>query len=172
MEVRPQHSPGQATRRVMEFKRQEDIEGQGEDGGEEGEEQLCRICFAKERTENLIKPCLCTAMVHRNCLDEWRAQEQFPHAFTHCPTCKYQYQTTILEDNAQQAYWARWRFRFFVARDMGGVFLGVQVLMIGGQLFIMGFAKVPHCCLPTRADATVTVQKRARSALITASAVG
>lgn len=121
----------------MEFKRQEDIEGQGEDGGEEGEEQLCRICFAKERTENLIKPCLCTAMVHRNCLDEWRAQEQFPHAFTHCPTCKYQYQTTILEDNAQQAYWARWRFRFFVARDMGGVFLGVQ-------LFIMGFAKLIH----------------------------
>ena len=59
------------------------------------DEFACRICLESDQTPDdpLIAPCRCagtTKWVHRGCLDEWRAQNQIPLAFTHCPNCKFQ----------------------------------------------------------------------------------
>ena len=52
------------------------------------DEFACRICLESDQTPDdpLIAPCRCagtTKWVHRGCLDEWRAQNQIPLAFTH-----------------------------------------------------------------------------------------
>ena len=62
----------------------------------------CRICFEEDSTptDELIAPCRCAGTqkhIHRRCLDEWRAQDMVPNAFSHCPTCKFQYITAIDE---------------------------------------------------------------------------
>lgn len=100
-------------------------------------DNCCRICLGEEGEDRMIKPCLCTSFIHTDCLDEWRAQERIPRAFTHCPTCQFQYQTMIIEDTPRSAFWAKMRFRFFVARDMGAIFVSLQLLL-------MGFAKLIH----------------------------
>ena len=49
---------------------------------------VCRICLSEEEPESLIAPCLCAGTskwVHRECLDEWRAQEQVPLACSSLP---------------------------------------------------------------------------------------
>ncbi|RHY27572.1 hypothetical protein DYB32_007179 [Aphanomyces invadans] len=41
----------------------------------------------------LISPCLCRSVVHRKCLNHWRATSNTYNAMTHCPTCKEAYET-------------------------------------------------------------------------------
>ena len=69
-------------------------------GAADPEERICRICFDGADAETLIAPCMCAGTqlwVHRACLDEWRAQERVPRAFTHCPTCRFEYRTVAHE---------------------------------------------------------------------------
>ena len=61
-------------------------------GAADPEERQCRICFDTNDPESLIAPCMCSGTqrwIHRACLNEWRAQERVPRAFTHCPTCRF-----------------------------------------------------------------------------------
>jgi len=56
----------------------------------------CRICFMSDKTENFIKPCLCSGSashVHRYCLDQWRQSSFSAESLTKCPTCKFEYTT-------------------------------------------------------------------------------
>jgi E3 ubiquitin-protein ligase DOA10 len=79
----------------------------------------CRFCLETGSAEGMIAPCLCAGtsqFVHRACLDEWRAQESMPRAFTHCPSCKFQYLTDIPPEDHRERRCALWRFRLFVAR--------------------------------------------------------
>ena len=99
---------------------------------------MCRICFETENTESdpLIAPCLCAGgqkFVHRSCLEEWRAQELVPHAFTHCPTCKFQYRTELVEANSTVQ---RVKLVLFVSRDTIALFVVVQLVIMAGASII------------------------------------
>ena len=77
----------------------------------------CRFCFETGNADSMIAPCLCAGSikyVHMGCLDEWRAQESIPRAFTHCPSCRFQYLTDCPPESPRLARRALWRFRFFV----------------------------------------------------------
>ena len=70
--------------------------------GAQDESRQCRICLADDDAAHdpLIAPCSCAGtmkFVHRECLDQWRAQERVPLAFSHCPQCKFQYRTELDE---------------------------------------------------------------------------
>lgn len=83
------------------------------------EAATCRFCLETGSADGMIAPCLCAGtsqFVHRACLDEWRAQESMPRAFTHCPSCKFQYITDSPPEDPRERRCALWRFRLFVAR--------------------------------------------------------
>ena len=105
--------------------------------------KLCRICLDSDELadDEMIAPCRCAGSmgwVHRKCLDEWRAQEQVPFAFTHCPQCKFQYRTEV--NDAAFATKRLW-LTLFVARDTIGVFVVLQGVAAGLALLM-------HACDP------------------------
>jgi len=111
-----------------------------EEAGRPDEGNQCRICLGHDDQDSMIAPCRCAGTarwVHRACLDEWRAQERLPLAFSQCPTCKFVYRTHTVVDDATIRR-ARLRFRTFVARDFCGVFAAVQGT-IAATAFLM------HC---------------------------
>lgn len=86
----------------------------------------CRICLDSEDQESLIAPCSCSGTqrwVHRACLDEWRAQERVPHAFTQCPTCRFEYVVEARADHRSC------RFGCLVLRDTVCIFAAVQCVL-------------------------------------------
>ncbi|KAK3261319.1 hypothetical protein CYMTET_29771 [Cymbomonas tetramitiformis] len=96
------------------------------------ERPFCRICLDDDDQFDMIAPCLCAGTskwVHRACLDEWRAQERNPHSFTHCQTCRFQFVLEPMKEHSLEESRALWRFRAFVARDMTGVFIILQLLI-------------------------------------------
>lgn len=106
---------------------------------EESGSATCRFCLGTDTAENMIAPCLCAGsckFVHRTCLNEWRAQEVRPRAFTHCPSCRFQYLTECPSESPRDARLALWRFRLFVARDMGVLFGAVQLLIAAIASFV------------------------------------
>ena len=76
--------------------------------------------------------------VHRNCLNEWRAQDQVPLAFSHCPQCKFQYRTALDEDQQRLKHLRLW---LFVARDTVGLFVLLQLCLAAVALLV-------HACDP------------------------
>lgn len=112
--------------------------------------RICRICLESDTPADdpLIAPCLCAGSmqwVHRKCLDEWRAQDQVPMAFTHCPQCKFQYRTEF-NDGEQALKWVK--LTVFVARDTVSFFVAVQVVL-GGLAFLL------HACDPAEKIASL-----------------
>lgn len=110
------------------------------------DERVCRICLESDATDEdpHIAPCRCKGSmrwVHRSCLDEWRAQEQVPLAFSHCPQCKFQYRTVLCESEQRVR---RMKLALFVARDSVALFAVVQCV-IGTVAFLL------HACDPTGA---------------------
>jgi hypothetical protein len=104
---------------------------QEEEQEEEDDLRQCRICLSTDDPDSLIAPCLCAGSskyVHRACLDEWRAQERVPRAFSQCPTCKFEYNTFTVEDEASIRRRER-RFSLFIARDSCGVFALSQAVI-------------------------------------------
>ena len=86
---------------------------------EEDVAATCRFCLETGSADGMIAPCLCAGtsqFVHRACLNEWRAQESMPRAFSHCPSCKFQYITDSPPEDPRERRCALWRFRLFVAR--------------------------------------------------------
>ena len=105
--------------------------------------RMCRICLEKDAPEDdpLIAPCRCDGSmkwVHRKCLDEWRAQEQVPLAFSHCPQCRFQYRTQIDEEGQRLKYIRLW---LFVARD-------TCALLVLVQTSLAFLAWILHACDP------------------------
>lgn len=49
----------------------------------------CRICKEKDRTENMLMPCLCGTWVHRSCLNKKRISD--PSYYDSCPICGAHY---------------------------------------------------------------------------------
>lgn len=48
--------------------------------------EKCRYCLENTEETDLFRPCRCTALVHRGCLDRWLEDKPTPH---HCPECKF-----------------------------------------------------------------------------------
>lgn len=123
-------------------------------------ERTCRICLGSDEREEMIAPCRCMGTarwVHRGCLDEWRAQERVPLAFTQCPTCRFQYVTSVLEKGHGAR---RCRFRLLVARDATGVFIAVQALVAGTALLLRACdsaEKIPLTFAPHWAETHATM---------------
>lgn len=99
-------------------------EEQGFESGDRGHggPYLCRICFEEyfdsdtEADTGLIQPCLCLGsarLVHRHCLDVWRATKQ-GDAFTHCGTCKFKYKVVKRSIDVKELWW----YRLKVSRDL------------------------------------------------------
>ena len=89
----------------------------------------CRICLDTDDAESLIAPCRCAGTqrwVHRPCLDEWRAQERVPRAFTQCPTCHFVYETEEHDDRRSSRVF---KFRLFVCRDTAILFFAAQCVL-------------------------------------------
>lgn len=97
--------------------------------------ETCRICLQEESligpSKELIQPCMCTGTakyVHRDCLDEWRANKLNRRAFTHCSVCNYMYTVQVVSlppSKCSHAIKAR------IARDSILVFLFVQLIICG-----------------------------------------
>ena len=86
----------------------------------------------------MIAPCNCRGTqkyVHRDCLDEWRAQEQVARAFTHCPTCKFEYE---VEDRDEHRTSRLMKFRCLMLRDTCALFVAIQFTL-------SAIAFVLHC---------------------------
>lgn len=93
---------------------------------------ICRICLSSDEQEKMIAPCSCRGSarwVHRDCLDEWRAQERVPWAFTHCSVCRdaYEFEAASTANASQQQL----RFGLLVTRDIALFFLLLQSTIAG-----------------------------------------
>jgi hypothetical protein len=65
-----------------------------DDDDDDDDERLCRICFSGEDGGRLFSPCRCRgsmALVHVECLNEWRNLSRNPRSFYGCDQCGYQY---------------------------------------------------------------------------------
>lgn len=86
----------------------------------------------------MISPCLCSGgqkHIHRACLNEWRSQEQIPHAFTRCPTCHFEYVTRDVTRDATCAQ--KTRFYLLVGRDISFGCLVVYAAILSLSLGVM-----------------------------------
>lgn len=100
---------------------------------EDGGNFCCRICLEEctefEAGSNLIQPCLCAGsagLVHRDCLDTWRATKQ-GNAFSHCTTCKFKYKLQEEEEEMGRSM-LLFVYRMKIARDL--CFLGAFVALL------------------------------------------
>ncbi|KAF0690702.1 Aste57867_17912 [Aphanomyces stellatus] len=64
---------------------------------EDDETPHCYMCMESTRDVEfspmeLIAPCACASLVHRDCLDRWRVSSTTFHAMTRCPTCHTRYE--------------------------------------------------------------------------------
>ena len=61
-------------------------------------DQICQICLDEHNTScgELFQPCLCNSSVHRKCLQKWRFSGTNLRAYTHCPTCGFQYRVATV----------------------------------------------------------------------------
>ncbi|XP_047308337.1 uncharacterized protein LOC124911850 [Impatiens glandulifera] len=118
---------------IIELKDEVDVEA--------GSFIYCRICLECDGDDDdeLISPCMCKGtqqFVHRSCLDQWRSVKE-GFAFSHCTTCKAQFHLRVIEfeDNS----WRKFKFRFFVTRDIFLVFLAVQMAIaaMGGFVYLL-----------------------------------
>lgn len=82
--------------------------------------------------------------MHRECLDEWRAQEQVARAFTHCPTCKFEYEVEVRDDHRASRLL---KFRCLMLRDTCALFTSIQ-LTLASLAFLLhcvdGEARIPE----------------------------
>ncbi|GAB5360048.1 hypothetical protein AAMO2058_000594000 [Amorphochlora amoebiformis] len=86
---------------------------------EDKEKKVCRLCFDDDTQDSMIAPCSCSGgqkWIHRHCLNEWRSQENFPHAFSRCPTCKFEYVTR--EVTSKPTSTQMWTYFGLVVRDI------------------------------------------------------
>jgi len=66
------------------------------------EQAACWICLDSNVDSNideLFRPCRCNGtigLVHRQCLDEWRAVNEMANR---CPNCRYQYRIVLVHDD-------------------------------------------------------------------------
>lgn len=103
--------------------------------GTEGDSRQCRICLSTDDSYDMIAPCSCSGSqkwVHRACVDEWRAQERIPRAFTHCPTCRFEYETEVMDDHRTTRLA---KYRLLLCRDSIAVFCAIQAV-----LALLGYA--------------------------------
>lgn len=85
-------------------------------------QSACRICFEHSPIIELIRPCRCTGTmqyVHRDCLDQWRASDNNPEAFSKCGTCNYNY--VIQDVYSVRGYYAQ--CNRYLARHVWFLFL-------------------------------------------------
>eukprot|EP01083_Nonionella_stella_P021529 59694_1 len=96
--------------------------------------KCCRICYESSAAKTMIAPCLCSGdlkLVHRKCLNEYRALYGIGTQFTQCTTCNFEY---ILEPDQDHVCCGspQFVFRMRVARDVIAMilaFLSIVSLM-------------------------------------------
>lgn len=104
--------------------------------------RACRICLDDEGP--FISPCHCrgtSKFVHRACLDEWRAQQGVPLAFTHCSVCRFEYEVTDAQPEPSRLM----RFRIVVARDTLLLFVVVQTVVALFAIFLHALDRGINC---------------------------
>ena len=106
------------------------------DAEETSPARQCRFCLEcdEDPSDPLIAPCRCkgtSKWVHRSCLNQWRASNTRPTAFTHCTECQFEYHLEVqaLHDDSDAARRRR-KFRLLIARDFAMVFFAVQVCIV------------------------------------------
>lgn len=83
------------------------------------EDEECR--FQCGSVTNLIAPCLCSGTnkyICRKCLDDWRASNVNPKAFTHCTQCNFEYQYDLIDEDPRRER-IRWiKYSLYLTRDV------------------------------------------------------
>ena len=70
--------------------------GSTETAAADGNEPMCRVCYAGAEAGRLFSPCRCFGTmlyVHVHCLNEWRAASVNQRSFFTCDQCGYSYRT-------------------------------------------------------------------------------
>jgi hypothetical protein len=112
-------------------------------GGQEqylAEGKHCRLCYKTSSPETMIKPCACDGplrYVHRQCLNELRAESRNSFAFTRCTTCGQNYWITrkskyATENEAvgQLSKKGKRKLRWYLFKDSFLAMLVFQTFMI------------------------------------------
>lgn len=108
---------------------------------------LCRICLGNDEPEQMIAPCSCrgsSKWVHRFCLDEWRAQERVPLAFTHCSVCRFSYEYEA-EPSSEELSKRKIKFGLLVTRDIFLFFILLQSTIAGLGFMIHWMDRSINC---------------------------
>jgi hypothetical protein len=96
-------------------------------------DRMCRICLDAENQHDLIAPCYCkgdSEWVHRKCLDSWRATNTEGRAFKICSVCQFEYVVEPVQEDINEDARRLRRYRLYVARDIFGVIIAVQAIII------------------------------------------
>ena len=97
--------------------------------------KCCRICLDTENTQDMIAPCRCkgsSKLVHRKCLDQWRAYNADDLAFSRCMECQFTFQFEAVPNDSEkhQKYLRCLLYWLLVSRDVIIVTVVVQVFIL------------------------------------------
>ena len=108
--------------------------------GESEECAECWMCHAAQAPWEMIRPCACTGIVHRACLDRWRAVSPNPNSFGACDVCltPFEFEDDPLLPVDRPCCSPQCKFGLGVTRDIVLV-LGVSVCLV----LLFGFVIIP-----------------------------
>ncbi len=106
----------------------------------EGPQEACFMCGREQAPWDLIRPCRCDVVVHRQCLDTWRTVSPNADCFHTCDICltQYEWEDELLDDATPQVCTPKRKFFLAVTRDITGL-----VVVCVGIAFLFGFLIVP-----------------------------
>ncbi|CAF1469852.1 unnamed protein product, partial [Didymodactylos carnosus] len=86
-----------------------------------------------DNPDDIISPCLCkggSAYIHRNCLNDWRAENIGGKAFKFCSVCQFEYVIESITDSSEDERKRLRKYRLLVIRDITLLFLPVQAIIV------------------------------------------
>ncbi len=100
----------------------------------------CWMCHGNQAPWDMIRPCNCAALVHRSCLDRWRAVSPNLNSFAACDVCKtpYEFEDDPLLPVDRPCCSPQCKFGLGVTRD---ILLGLGVAV--GLVALFGLVIVP-----------------------------
>lgn len=99
----------------------------------------CRCCLRSQADWDFIRPCPCASVVHRACLDKWRAVSPNPNSMTRCDVCdsQYEFEADSSEEKNEKCCSPMARFGVAVTRDVFIILsLCVGLVLLSGLVIL------------------------------------
>ena len=113
--------------------REDDILSSKEEGADILDVKCCRICLDEENDQGMIAPCRCkgtSKWVHRECLDQWRANNAQDLAFSRCMECRFNFQFEPHGNESHPRHLGRCLYWLLVSRDLIVATVVVQAFIL------------------------------------------